>query len=96
MKQFALLLFCLFTYVNSYSQWWIPDEQFGDEQYWETDAVNYQDYPYTTFKRNVGYTIPEKIQNIRYLINEDHYKRPRGEFYLLYKSLWEYATNQRP
>jgi hypothetical protein len=48
MKKLTLLFFCTFAYINSYSQWWIPDEKYGDGQYWETDAINYQDYPYTT------------------------------------------------
>ncbi len=96
MKHFMLLFFCMFNYANSFCQWWIPDEKYGDGQYWETDAINYQDYPYTTFKRYENISIKQQIQNIKDLINADHNKDPQGEFYFLYKKLWKFATDPRP
>jgi hypothetical protein len=69
MKKLRLLLLFTFAFVNSYSQWWIPDEEYGDGQYWVTDDIYYQDYPYTAFKRNLNINLPQQIINIRYLIN---------------------------
>jgi hypothetical protein len=100
MKKLTLLFFCTFAYINSYSQWWIPDEKYGDGQYWETDAINYQDYPYTTFKRHDNISIPQQIQNIRNLIiagMPDCDTCPnKNEFQTLYSSLWKFATDPRP
>lgn len=100
MKKLILLLLGIFVFVNSYSQWWIPDEEYGDGQYWETDAINYQDYPYTTFKRYDNITIPQQLQNIRDLIIDgipdcDSCSN-KNEFQSLYKDLWIYATGPRP
>ncbi len=97
MKKLLFLFSCLFAYTNSYCQWWIPDEKFGEGQYWETDAINYQDYPYTTFKRNSDISISQQKLNIISLINVDRNKTPKkGEFYMLYNQLWQFATNSRP
>jgi hypothetical protein len=46
MKYLTILVLCIMSYANSYAQLWIPDEHYGQGQYWENDAYNFQSYPY--------------------------------------------------
>jgi hypothetical protein len=55
MKQNYLIIILLVLSLKSLSQGYKPsytkvkEERYGDGQYWEYDAYNHQNYPYTLF-----------------------------------------------
>jgi len=55
MKQIYLLFLLIVLGLKSFCQGYKPsytkvkEERYGDGQYWEYDAYNYQNYPYTLF-----------------------------------------------
>ncbi len=55
------------------AQLWIPDEHYGEGQYWENDAYNFQSYPYTIFNHSSSISIEQQKINLRNL-NEKNYE----------------------
>ena len=65
MKQLTLLILSILSYANSFAQLWIPSEKYGEGQYWESDAYNFQSYPYTIFNHANGLTIEQQKINLK-------------------------------
>ncbi|MBC7382128.1 MAG: hypothetical protein H7296_03935 [Bacteroidia bacterium] len=96
MKNLTVILFHLIIiYCNAFSHK-IKKEKCEDGQYWEYDAINYQNYPYTTFDQVGDISIEQQKENIRQLILHDKHTTPQGEFYIIYQSLWEFACKAMP
>jgi len=96
MKQITTSFFVIFLCQNLFGQFWIPKERFGKGQYWETDAYNFQNYPYTIFNHASNLSIAKQKENLIELIKTDKDKIPVGEFYRIYKALWDFAWESRP
>lgn len=69
MKHILITVLFIALAMQAFSQGYWPEytkvkeERYGDGQYWEYDAINYLNYPYTIFDHVRSLTIPQQIEN---------------------------------